>query len=117
MKENLRSECQQFAADYVTWPSATRWPTFCDQVIGPNGKVHGKTLQAIRRKIDHFNAMNVFNDVQTAEQLRQLKSQLFGVTGEDLASSRTWRKSSARPAPRSSRMCSIRTVCRQSPAA
>jgi phage-related minor tail protein len=48
--------------------------------------VHGKTLQAIRRKIEHFNAMNVFNDAETAEQLRQLKTQLFGVTGEDLAS-------------------------------
>jgi hypothetical protein len=85
MKENLRSECQQFAADYVL-AFRKEVATFCDQVIGAGGKVHGKTLQAIRRKIEHFNAMNVFNDAETAEQLRQLKTQLFGVTGEDLAS-------------------------------
>jgi predicted secreted Zn-dependent protease len=116
MKENLQAECQQFAADYVT-TFRNEVAAFCDQVIEANGQVHGKTLQAIRRKIDHFHAMNVFNDVQTAKQLRQLKSQLFGITGETSKSSRTWRKSSARPALRSSRMCSIRRVCRLSPGA
>jgi hypothetical protein len=83
MKENLQAECQQFAADYVT-TFRNEVAAFCDQVIEANGQVHGKTLQAIRRKIDHFHAMNVFNDVQTAKQLRQLKSQLFGITGETL---------------------------------
>ena len=84
MKQNLRAECQQFAADYVM-AFRKEVAEFCDQVIDANGKVHGKTLQAIRRKIDHFQAMNVFNDTETAAQLQQLKAQLFGVTGEDLA--------------------------------
>jgi ElaB/YqjD/DUF883 family membrane-anchored ribosome-binding protein len=57
---------------------------FCDQVIDAGGKVHGKTLQAIRRKIEHFHAMNIFNDADTAAQLSELKSQIFGLTGETL---------------------------------
>jgi hypothetical protein len=84
MKQNLQAECQQFAADYVM-AFRKEVAEFCDQVIDANGKVHGKTLQAIRRKIEHFHAMNVFNDADTAAQLSELKTQLFGVTGEDLS--------------------------------
>lgn len=83
MKQNLQAECQQFAADYVM-TFRKEVAEFCDQVVDANGKVHGKTLQAIRRKIDHFHAMNIFNDADTAAQLSELKAQLFGVTGEDL---------------------------------
>jgi hypothetical protein len=53
-------------------------------VIDAGGKVHGKTLQAIRRKIEHFHAMNIFNDADTAAQLNELKNQIFGLTGETL---------------------------------
>lgn len=58
---------------------------FCDQVIESGGQVHGRTLQAIRRRIDRFHAMNIFDDADTAAQLAKLKAQLAGVTGEDLA--------------------------------
>ena len=83
MKANLQAECEQFAAEYVL-AFRKEVAEFCDQVIGANGQVHGKTLQAIRRRIDHFHAMNVFNDADTAAQLNELKTQLFGVTGEEL---------------------------------
>jgi hypothetical protein len=83
MKQNLRAECQQFASDYVM-AFRQEVAEFCDQVIDAGGKVHGKTLQAIRRKIEHFHAMNVFNDAETAAQLNELKNQLFGLTGETL---------------------------------
>lgn len=83
MKQNLRAECQQFAADYVM-AFRKEVAEFCDQVIAASGKVHGKTLQAIRRKIEHFHAMNIFNDADTAAQLSELKSQIFGLTGETL---------------------------------
>jgi hypothetical protein len=83
MKQSLQAECQQFAADYVM-AFRKEVATFCDQVIDANGKVHGKTLQAIRRKIEHFHAMNIFNDSDTAAQLNELKIQLFGLTGETL---------------------------------
>jgi hypothetical protein len=83
MKANLQAECEQFAAEYVL-AFRKEVAEFCDQVIAANGQVHGKTLQAIRRRIDHFHAMNVFNDADTAAQLNQLKAQLFGVTGEEL---------------------------------
>lgn len=83
MKQNLQAECQQFAADYVM-AFRKEVAEFCDQVIAANGQVHGKTLQAIRRRIDHFHAMNVFNDADTAAQLNELKSQIFGLTGETL---------------------------------
>lgn len=83
MKQNLQAECQQFASDYVM-AFRKEVAEFCDQIIGAGGKVHGKTLQAIRRKIDQFHAMNVFNDADTAAQLRKLKTELFGLTGEDL---------------------------------
>jgi hypothetical protein len=52
--------------------------------LGAAGKVHGKTLQTICRKIEHFHAMNIFNDADTAAQLEELKSQIFGLTGETL---------------------------------
>ena len=58
---------------------------FCDQVIAAGGQVHGKTLQAIRRRIDHFHVMNIFHDADTAAQLQKLKAQIHDVTGEDLA--------------------------------
>lgn len=73
----------QSAAEYVL-AFRKEVAEFCDQVIAANGQVHGKTLQAIRRRIDHFHAMNVFNDADTAAQLSELKAQLFGVTGEEL---------------------------------
>ena len=83
MKQNLQAECQQFAGDYVM-AFRKEVAEFCDQVIDANGKVHGKTLQAIRRKIEHFHAMNIFNDADTAAQLNELKNQIFGLTGETL---------------------------------
>ena len=83
MKENLQAECRQFAADYVM-AFRKEVAEFCDQVIEANGQVHGKTLQAIRRKIEHFHAMNVFNDADTAAQLNELKAQLFSITGKNL---------------------------------
>jgi dGTP triphosphohydrolase len=83
MKQNLRAECQQFASDYVM-AFRQEVAEFCDQVIDAGGKVHGKTLQAIRRKIEHFHAMNIFNDADTAAQLNELKNQIFGLTGETL---------------------------------
>jgi hypothetical protein len=84
LKENLQSECQQFVADYVL-AFRKEVAGFCDQVIAEKGQVHGKTLQAIRRKIEHFHAMNIFGDASTAAQLKALKQQILGVTGEDLA--------------------------------
>jgi hypothetical protein len=84
MKDNLQAECGQFVTDYVT-AFRREVAAFCDQIAEAGGKVHGKTLQAIRRKIDHFHVMNVFEDADTAAQLRQLKAQIHGVTGEDLA--------------------------------
>jgi hypothetical protein len=115
MKENLRAECQQFASDYVM-AFRKEVAEFCDQVIDAGGKVHGKTLQAIRRKIEHFHAMNIFNDAETAAQLRSSRIRSSASPARRSRSSRTWRRSSARPAPCSSRNCSIRIVCRLSPA-
>lgn len=84
MKANLQAECRQFVGEYVR-AFRQEVAAFCDHVITANGQVHGKTLQAIRRKIDHFHQMNVFNDSDTAAQLQKLKAQIFGVIGEDLA--------------------------------
>jgi len=84
MKAALEAECQSFVGDYVT-AFRNEVADFCDQVIEARGQVHGKTLQAIRRRIDHFHAMNVFGDGQAAEQLTALKARIRGVTGEDLA--------------------------------
>ncbi len=84
MKSNLAAECQQFVGEYVL---AFRHEVaeFCDHVIAAGGKVHGKTLAAIRRRIEHFHAMNIFGDADTAAQLQKLKAQIHGLTGEDLA--------------------------------
>jgi hypothetical protein len=84
MKSNLASECQQFVQEYVL-AFRQEVAAFCDQVITAKGQVHGKTLQAIRRKIEHFHAMNIFGDADTAAQLQKLKAQIHGVSGEDLA--------------------------------
>lgn len=84
MQAALHAECRQFVGDYVT-AFRTEVAAFCDQVIEAKGQVHGKTLQAIRRKIEHFHAMNVFGDAETGEKLAKLKSQIAGVSGEDLA--------------------------------
>ena len=84
MKANLAAECRQFVHEYVL-AFRQEVAAFCDQVITAGGQVHGKTLQAIRRKIDHFHAMNIFGDADTAAQLQKLKAQIHGVTGEDLA--------------------------------
>ncbi len=84
MEENLHRECQQFVAEYVL-SYRKEVAEFCDQVIEQKGQVHGKTLSAIRRKIDHFHAMNVFGDADAASKLTQLKQQIAGLTGEALA--------------------------------
>ncbi len=84
MKTNLASECQEFVAGYVR-AFRQEVAAFCDQVIAANGQVHGKTLSAIRRKIEHFHAMNVFGDGDTAAQLQKLKAQIHDISGEDLA--------------------------------
>ena len=84
MEENLRLECEQFVTGYVM-SFRHEVASFCDQVIEQKGQVHGKTLSAIRRKIDHFHAMNVFGDGDAASKLTQLKQQIAGLTGEDLA--------------------------------
>jgi len=83
LKQSLQSECAQFASDYVL-AFRSEVAGFCDQVIAAGGEVHGKTLQAIRRKIEDFHAMNVFNDTDTATRLEQLRAQLSGLTGESL---------------------------------
>ena len=44
---------------------------------------HGQ-YQRIGRKIEHFHAMNIFKDGDTAAQLGELKAQIFGLTGETL---------------------------------
>jgi hypothetical protein len=84
MESNLRRECQQFVSEYVL-SFRREVAEFCDQVIAQKGQVHGKTLQAIRRKIDHFHAMNVFGDGGAATKLAQLKQQIAGLNGQDLA--------------------------------
>ena len=84
MEENLHRECRQFVTGYVM-SFRREVAAFCDQVNESNGQVHGKTLSAIRRKIDHFHAMNVFGDADAAAKLTHLKQQIAGLTGEDLA--------------------------------
>ena len=84
MEDSLRRECQQFVSQYVL-SFRGEVAEFCDQVIAEKGQVHGKTLQAIRRKIDHFHAMNVFGDGDAAAKLTQLKQQIAGLNGQDLA--------------------------------
>jgi len=84
MKRSLQSECQQFVEQYVLG-FRQEVSEFCDQVIAQRGQVHGKTLNAIRDRVDRFHAMNVFGDGDAAGRLTQLKQQIAGLTGQDLA--------------------------------
>ena len=84
MEANLRRECQQFVTEYVL-SFRREVAEFCDQVIAQKGAVHGKTLNTIRDRIDRFHAMNVFGDGDAAAKLTQLKQQVAGLTGQDLA--------------------------------
>jgi hypothetical protein len=84
MEANLRRECQEFVGQYVLG-FRKEVAEFCDQVIEQNGQVHGKTLNAIRDRIDRFHAMNIFGDSDAATRLGWLKEQIHGVTGQDLA--------------------------------
>lgn len=84
MEENLQLECQQFIEQYVLG-FRNEVAEFCDQVIVQKGQVHGKTLNAIRDRIDRFHSMNVFGDQDAAQKLSRLKVQINGLTGQDLA--------------------------------
>ena len=84
MEANLRRECQEFVEEYVLG-FRREVAEFCDQVITQKGHVHGKTLNAIRDRIDRFHAMNVFGDADAASELARLKQQISGLTGQDLA--------------------------------
>ncbi len=84
MEANLRRECQQFVEGYVLG-FRREVAEFCDQVIAEKGQVHGKTLTAIRDRIDRFHAMNVFGDADAATKLARLKQQIAGLSGQDLA--------------------------------
>lgn len=84
MESNLRRECQQFVEAYVVG-FRNEVAQFCDQVIAAKGQVHGKTLNAIRDRIDRFSSMNVFGDADAAQKLARLKAQIGGLTGQDLA--------------------------------
>jgi len=84
MEKNLQRECQQFVEQYVLG-FRKEVAEFCDQVIDQKGQVHGKTLNAIRDRIDRFHAMNVFGDTDAASKLAKLKQQIAGLSGQDLA--------------------------------
>ena len=84
MEVNLKRECQQFVEQYVLG-FRREVAEFCDQVIAEKGQVHGKTLTAIRDRIDRFHTMNVFGDADAASKLTRLKQQIAGLTGQDLA--------------------------------
>jgi hypothetical protein len=84
MEQNLRRECQQFVEQYVVG-FRNEVAEFCDHVIAQKGLVHGKTLNAIRDRVERFHAMNVFGDQDAAQKLARLKAQISGVTGQDLA--------------------------------
>jgi hypothetical protein len=84
MESNLKRECQQFVEEYVL-SFRREVAEFCDQVIAQQGNVHGKTLNAIRDRIDKFHSMNVFGDSDAAAKLRRLKQQIQGLSGQDLA--------------------------------
>jgi len=84
MEVNLRRECQEFVEQYVVG-FRKEVAAFCDQVIEQKGQVHGKTLNAIRDRIDKFHSMNIFGDTDAATRLARLKEQLAGLTGQDLA--------------------------------
>ncbi|MBN2446224.1 MAG: hypothetical protein JXO22_05845, partial [Phycisphaerae bacterium] len=84
MEANLKTECQQFVEQYVLG-FRREVAEFCAQVIAEQGQVHGKTLTAIRDRIDRFHAMNIFGDNDAAMKLARLKQQIAGLTGQDLA--------------------------------
>jgi len=84
MEANLQRECQQFVEQYVLG-FRREVAEFCDQVISQKGQVHGKTLNAIRDRIDRFHAMNVFSDADAAREVTKLKQQIAGLSGQDLA--------------------------------
>ena len=84
MEASLRRECQEFVEGYVL-SFRREVAEFCDQVITQKGQVHGKTLNSIRDRIDRFHAMNVFGDADAAAKLADLKQQIAGLTGHDLA--------------------------------
>ena len=83
MEATLQRECERFVQQYVLG-FRNEVAGFCDQVIAAKGQVHGKTLSAIRRKIDNFHSMNVFGDQDAAGKLQQLKEQISGLSGQDL---------------------------------
>ncbi len=83
MEDNLRRECRQFVEEYVLG-FRREVGQFCDQVIAQEGRVHGRTLTAIRQRIDRFHAMNIFGDDEAAAKLKRLKQQIAGLTGQDL---------------------------------
>lgn len=83
MQANMQSECRKFVEDYIL-SFRREVVEFCDQVITARGNVHGKTLTAIRDRIDKFHAMNIFGDADAAAQLTELKQQITGVTGQEL---------------------------------
>ncbi len=84
MEDNLHRECQEFVEEYVLG-FRREVATFCNQVISQKGQVHGKTLNAIRDRIDRFHAMNVFKDTDAAAKLTKMKQQISGLSGQDLA--------------------------------
>lgn len=84
MQANLKRECQQFVEHYVLG-FRKEVAEFCDQVIGQTGQVHGKTLNAIRNRIDRFHTMNIFEDTDAANGLTKLKDEIQGLSGQDLA--------------------------------
>jgi hypothetical protein len=84
MEGSLRRECQEFVEGYVL-SFRREVAEYCDQVINAKGQVRGKTLNSIRDRIDRFHAMNVFGDADAAAKLAQLKQQIAGLTGQDLA--------------------------------
>ncbi|MBU0641525.1 MAG: DUF3150 domain-containing protein [Planctomycetes bacterium] len=84
IEANLKRECQQFVEQYVLG-FRRKVAEFCDHVIAQKGQVHGKTLNSIRDRIDRFHSMNVFGDGDAAGRLTQLKQQIAGLTGQDLA--------------------------------
>ncbi len=84
MEDNLHRECRQFVEEYVLG-FRREVGQFCDQVIAQEGRVHGRTLGAIRQRIDRFHAMNIFGDDEAAGRLQRLKQQIAGLTGQDLA--------------------------------
>ena len=83
MEKNLHQECQLFVQEYVVG-FRKEVAEFCNQVISQKGKVHGKTLNSIRDRIDRFHTMNVFGDADAASKLTQLKQQISGLNGQDL---------------------------------